>query len=328
MTIPGFIDLQVNGCVGVDYSSLDLTEEDFIRSCRALWEKGTIGFLPTIVTSSEEVYRRNLPLIRKAVEKDELAQKMVIGFHLEGPFISPEDGARGAHPLSEVQMPNIELLQKLIDWSGEQLRLFTIAAELPGAEEICAYAVQKGIAISLGHQLAQYETIQKLVDRGATGLTHLGNANPHWVDRHRNSIISGLASDELTAMFIPDGHHIPDEFIKLILLTRSSDKLIVVSDASPFAAMPPGEYSSLGLDIKLDESGKLYNPVEGYLVGSSSTMLECMNYLASLELVPPSELLDMCFRNPLRFIGIDPERYTKYSELNFSDNRFTVSGKT
>ncbi len=328
MTIPGFIDLQVNGCVGVDYSSLELTEEDFIKSCHALWKKGTIGFLPTIVTSSEEVYRRNLPLIRNAIEQNEFAKRMVLGFHLEGPFISPEDGARGAHPLKDVKTHDLELFKKLIEWSGNSIKLFTIAAELQGAGELCKYAIERGITISLGHQLAQYETIQKLVSCGATGLTHLGNANPHWVDRHRNSIISGLASDELTAMFIPDGHHIPDEFIKLILLTRSSDKLIVVSDASPFAAMPPGEYSSLGLDIKLDESGKLYNPVEGYLVGSSSTMLECMNYLASLELVRAEELFDMCFYNPLNFIGIDPELYAGYSDLQFVNNTFTISGKT
>src|SRR5690554_7938266 len=107
MAIPGFVDLQANGCMSVDYSSLSLTKDDFITSCRALKAKGTIAFLPTIITASEEVYQQNLAIFLSAMESDEEVNEMVLGFHLEGPFLSAVDGARGAHPKKYIQKPSI-----------------------------------------------------------------------------------------------------------------------------------------------------------------------------------------------------------------------------
>lgn len=326
MTIPGFIDLQVNGCVGVEYYSSSLTEEGFIKSCLALKAKGTVAFLPTIVTTSKELYKRNLAIMLSAIEKSGEVKEMVLGFHLEGPFLSPVDGARGAHPKEYILEPDLEFLKQLIEWSDNNIKLLTIAAEQEGAKELCEFAVNSGITVSLGHQLAGYQQIMELSRAGAKGLTHLGNANPHLVDRHKNALISGLAARELDAMIITDGHHIPDELIRLTLLSRGPEHTIVVSDASPFAGLPPGNYKTMDLPIRIDNSGKLFNTETGYLVGSSYTMLECMNYLASLNFLSFSELEMVGFHNPLKFLGINPDRFTSKPKIEFQEGAFKIIG--
>ncbi|MEO1021660.1 MAG: N-acetylglucosamine-6-phosphate deacetylase [Bacteroidota bacterium] len=325
MSIPGFIDLQVNGYYGVDYCSLSLTEEQFIRSCLALKQKGVVGFLPTIVTASEEIYKHSLGIIRRCVDTDQRIRNMVLGVHLEGPFLSPVDGARGAHPLEFIKKPDLDLFDRLMEWSGDLLRLLTIAADQPGADELCQYATQQGVRVSLGHHLANYEQILELRKHGASGLTHLGNANPHLVDRHKNPIISGLAAQELCAMMITDGFHIPEELIRLILNSRPAHGVCVVSDASPFAGMPSGNYETIGLNVTLSESGRLFNPQTGYLVGSSFSMLECMNYVHSLGLLSETELEMIGFANPLAYLGISTSLFENEEVLSYSKTSgFTV----
>lgn len=306
MNIPGFVDLQVNGYKGVDFSDSDLTTERFIFASKELIKTGTVIFLPTVITSSAEIYERNLKLISAAIEHEDL-KKHIPGIHLEGPFISDVDGARGAHQSEWIQKPDTHFLDKLIKWSDKKVKLLTIAAELDGAGELCKHATELGIKVSLGHQLANKTDLKKLAASGATLLTHLGNGIPQSIDRHENSIWAGLANDDLTAMMITDGHHLPPSLIKIILKSKGVEKTIVVSDASPIAGFSPGTYNTLGNDVILEASGRLYNPETGYLVGSSSTMVECINYLRSLDLLDEKDISDVGFYNPLKILGINPE---------------------
>jgi len=307
--LPGLVDLQVNGYKGVDFSSSDLTEADFVRACRAMLAGGTTAFLPTMITSPEEVYRHNLPIMAKVVQSKEFRGRL-LGIHLEGPFISPQEGARGAHNCDWVRRPDLRFFQKLIDRADGCIKLVTIAAEIEGAEELTRYAVSSGISVSLGHQMADEEDLDRLVDAGAVAITHLGNGVPAMLSRHHNPIWAGLAEDRLAAMIITDSHHLPASVVKTIIRTKGPDNCVVVSDASPLAGLAPGSYPAPGLPGRkaiLTDSGQLYEPVSGYLIGSSATMLQCMNWLASLRLVSPSELAAMSFYNPLRLIGLAPK---------------------
>lgn len=306
LAIPGFVDLQVNGYLGVDFSSPELTPESFTKVARALIDHGTAMFLPTIITSSEELFKRNLKLISECMEQEELKRHLP-GIHVEGPFISPEDGARGAHNRDWVREPDTDLLDRLQEWAGGKIKLLTIAAEPEGADELCRHANRLGITVSLGHQLAGNSEISKLADAGARALTHLGNGMPAMIHRHDNPLWGGLAEGELTIMFISDGHHLPDTLIRVYLTARPLSHLVVVSDASPIAGYKPGRYNTLGNDVILEENGRLWNPSTGYLVGSSFTMLECMNYLGGLNLLTLDEMLKVGYENPLRLIGVDPE---------------------
>src|SRR6056297_3494149 len=147
MEIPGYIDLQVNGFKGVDFSSSELTEERFLYACRELIKSGTIVFLPTIITSSTEIYERNLQMISKSIQRDDLKDH-IPGIHLEGPFISDVDGARGAHNSEWILQPDLIFFDQLVEWSDGKVKLLTIAAELEQSDALCRHAVDKGVTVS------------------------------------------------------------------------------------------------------------------------------------------------------------------------------------
>jgi N-acetylglucosamine-6-phosphate deacetylase len=169
--------------------------------------------------------------------------------------------------------------------------------------------------------MAWEDDLHRLVQAGAVALTHLGNGVPAMLNRHKNPVWAGLANDNLTAMMITDGHHLPAALIKTIVRTKGAERCIVVSDASSPAGMPPGQYEVFGHQIVLEESGRLYDRTTGYLAGSSATMLECMNYLASLHLVGLDELIAMCFYNPLRLIGLGSDDVAPARNVLFDPRR-------
>lgn len=322
----GFVDLQVNGWSSVDFSTPGLTSEGFANACRDVLKSGTAAFLPTIITSELSVYESNLPVISAVIRETEFRER-VLGVHIEGPFISADDGPRGAHPREHVHNPDPALLDRLVNLSNGCIRMITLAAETPGAADLTDYAAGLGICVSLGHQLANEMQIENAVKSGARALTHLGNGMPAVVNRHSNPLLAGLANDELYAMIITDGHHLPDALIKIVLRVKGAERTVVTSDATALTGMPPGKYRMFGADVIRDESGKVYNPLTGYLAGSGSTMFECMNHLASLNLLSPSELVKTGFINPLKLIGIDQPPGIAPPYYDENRGRFTVDSE-
>lgn len=315
--ITGYTDLQVNGFRGVDFSDPELTEESFARACRDLLTHGTRLFLPTIITSAPEVYQRNLSLMARVIRQYNL-EPCIPGFHLEGPFISRVDGARGAHNSEFIAAPDPRLVDQLVKWSDERIRLLTLAADIPGADMVCRHAVSMGITVSLGHHMATLTDLQRLADSGAKALTHLGNALPALLPRHENPLLAGLACDQLTAMIIADGHHLPATLVHIILRAKGLGGVVAVSDAAPVAGMPPGTYHTLGNPVRLEENGLLHNPQTGYMVGSSSTMNECARWLASLPEIHSTDLEQLTFSNALRLIGLDPKDHASPAPVDIS----------
>ena len=314
--IPGLVDLQVNGFKGIHFSDPSLTQDSFLRACRGVLEVGTTAFLPTVITSPAEVYEHNLPIIAAVVRSQEFRGRL-LGIHLEGPFISAQDGARGAHDSRWITEPDVGYLDKLLEWADGRVKLVTIAAELQGAEGLARHASGRGIAVSLGHQMASEADLHKLVQAGAVSLTHLGNGVPAMLHRHVNPVWAGLANDDLAATIISDGHHLPASLLKTIIRAKGAGRCVVISDASSPAGLEPGEYEVLGRRHVLDENGRLYDPMTGYLAGSSATMLGCMNHLASLDLVSHDELVAMGFHNPLGLIGLGPRDVAGEQNLRF-----------
>jgi len=314
--IQGLVDLQVNGYKGVHFSDINLTRDDFVMACRGVFEAGTTAFLPTMITSPKEVYEHNLPIMAAVLQEAEFRGKL-LGFHIEGPFISAQDGARGAHDTQWITKPDLEYLKQLIDWSDDQVKLLTIAADPDGAEKLARYAVSQGIAVSLGHQMASEADLDRLVQAGAVSLTHLGNGVPAMISRHENPVWAGLGNDDLIAMIITDGHHLPASILKTIIRTKGPERCVVVSDASSPAGLPPGKYEALGHQVVLEEGGLLRDLTTGYLGGSSATMLQCMNHLASLDLVSCEELFAMGFDNPLVLIGLGPDDVAQGRDVRF-----------
>ncbi len=295
-------DLQVNGYIGVDFSSPQLTEEDFVMACLKMAEHGVSAFMPTVITSPERLYKRNLSIIAKASEKPQL-KKHILGIHAEGPFISNHQGAVGAHNPKWTRKPDIEMLKKMQDWANGKIRIITLAAELPNAAKLCEYACKHGINVFLGHQNAQLSDLENLANAGAKAITHLGNGMPNLVHRHNNILQYGLACDKLAATIITDGHHLPAHLIQTIIRTKGIDNVIVVSDASPIAGLKRGIYKILGNDAVLEENGYLHNPKKNCLVGSSFTIIECAEYLKNNILLSIRDINKLTCKNPLKLIS-------------------------
>ncbi|MFH0910483.1 MAG: N-acetylglucosamine-6-phosphate deacetylase, partial [Planctomycetota bacterium] len=309
LSIPGFVDLQVNGFRGVEFASERLTAEAFRATARALFERGTAAFLATVVTGPEAMYRHSLPVIARVLAEEEF-QGRILGIHLEGPFISPRTGAVGAHPPEHVRAPDMAFFDRLMEWSLGSVRILTLAAEPEGAEALARHAAARGVVVSLGHELAEEAEQERLARAGARALTHLGNGIPNILPRHPNPIWSALANDALFMMVIGDGHHLPRSTLKAMIRAKGVERSAVVSDAFALAGMPPGEYDILNNHVILEPSGRLYNPEKNCLVGSSLTLLECMNFLASTGDFTLEEMLALGFYNPLRLIGVSPVELT------------------
>lgn len=321
----GFVDLQVNGYLGTDFSAPGLTAEKVRRVVERLRERGTMAFCPTLITSSPELYASNLPVLAGCLKEPDLAD-VLLGFHLEGPFISPDDGARGAHALVHVQLPSVRLLDRLRRLAQDNIVLLTVAPELPGALALIDYAIKSGITVSLGHHHADAETIRRACDLGASASTHLGNGISNLVARHPNPLWDQLDEQRLTAMLITDGHHLPASFIRVVLRAKGVDRVIAVSDSAPLAGFPPGDYDCMGQEVVLEPGGRIWNPVGQHLVGSSACLLDCMNHLAVLADLTETELWGIGYYNPLALIGRSPRVSAISERVVWRDRRFEVGG--
>lgn len=294
-------DLQVNGYLGTGFSSPELTVESARTALRQYLANGAERCLPTVCTTSRGAYNRVLPLLAGVLEEPEFADR-VPGLHLEGPFLNPAPGAVGAHPPGHVVPPDWDLLRRLNDLAWGKIRLVTIAADQPGAAELCRHCVAAGIVVALGHHLASYDDLCRLRDAGARALTHLGNGLPNQVHRHENPLLAGLACDGLLAMVIADGHHLPAYVVKLVLDCRALEDVIVVSDAAALAGLPPGSYRDGEREVVLEPNGRLWLPSRECLAGSSSTLADCARQLAAWG-YPEATIRALTHDNPARLIS-------------------------
>jgi N-acetylglucosamine-6-phosphate deacetylase len=272
---------------------------------RALFAQGTLAWCPTVITAPTEVLRHCLGVLSIAAADPEIGGH-ILGIHLEGPFISPRDGALGAHPRTDVLEPDCKAFDRFQEWAGGKIRILTLAPERPGAEALIRHVTAQGVLVALGHHLADDAVLERAVGAGARLCTHLGNGMPNMIHRHDNALWWQLACDELAGMFITDGHHLPADLIKVALRAKGVDRFLVTSDASPLAGMPPGRYTIFGgLPVVVNEAGRIYSEHSQGLAGSHATMLACMNHLAAQGLLSETELWRVGAGNQLDLLGLD-----------------------
>lgn len=303
--IPGFVDLQINGWGGVDFSSENLARADCARAFDAIRRTGTAAFLPTVITGPAARLSRGLATL--AAARGELADATAVpGIHLEGPFLDPTPGAIGAHDPQWVRSPDPRLFDELQEAAAGKIRLLTVAAGLPGVGELIAHAVRAGVIVAIGHSMGGYEAVRQATDAGATMLTHLGNGMPHEVGRHENPLLAGLAEERLTAGIITDGHHLPADLARLILRVKGAGRTVIVSDAAPVAGLAPGRHSNLGNDVELTAAGLVVIPTTRYLAGSGLSLTECADRAVSRLGFSAADVVSGAFANPAELLGIDP----------------------
>lgn len=301
----GWIDLQVNGYAGVDFNAPGLTVEKVLAVTERLEKDGTVGYLPTLVTGDPEMLIGIVRTVMEARRKHAVCEKNILGFFLEGPFISDKPGAVGTHPVEWVHAPDMGLFNRFQDAAEGLIRMVNVAAEVPGMPEFVRQVSATGVTVSLGHQLAKSPAdIEACIAAGAKAFTHLGNGIPNEVNRHDNIVYTALVEDRASVMFIPDGHHLPDTMLKLYTRAVPLKRLIAVSDAQYPAGMPPGEYEVCGAHARLEPNGLLWNPARKCLVGATTPIAKCMEILQERIGLTPDECRAIGHDNALALIGV------------------------
>ena len=301
--IRGFVDLQVNGFAGVDFTSQELTGDKLEQVSRRLFQRGTIGYCPTVISCPPETYAHCLPILAAYHAPPGAARNL--GLHLEGPFINPADGTRGVHPQQYVIPPSIDAFERLRELANDRIAILTLAPEMDGAIPLIEHIVENTqTKVSIGHSAGNSEDMLRAIRAGATLATHLGNGIADHIHRHRNTLWTILSDDRVAAMLVTDGFHLPEEFIRVAIRSKGLYRIIVTSDLVHIAGNRPGNYDFHGLDVVLEDSGHLHQKGAHQLAGSSCDMLDCMNYLASLGLLNESQLADAGMENALTWMGI------------------------
>ena len=295
---PGFFDPQVNGFGGVDLNGKNLTLENLHQAVLALAFSGVTAFLPTLTTAAPEKTIARLRVLCRAMEQDPLWRRMAIGIHLEGPYISPEEGFRGAHPPEHIRPPRWEEFEQFQEEAEGKIRLLTLAPETEGAIPFIEKAVKAGVVIGLAHTNASEETLEEACRAGARLSCHLGNGAHALLPRHRNPIQKQLAMDDLMASIIVDGVHLPDYVVKNFIRAKGVEQILLTTDSMAGAGAPPGRYTIGDLEVEVgkdDRSARM--PGTPYLAGSTLTMDQAVNNVRRYANLSLGAALQMAGKN-------------------------------
>ncbi len=300
---PGLIDIQINGYVGVDFSGPDLTVEGVKKATKALWKAGVTSYFPTIITSDIERIKKNFAILAKAKNDPEI-EKSIPGFHLEGPYISPIAGFRGAHLEKYIKAPDWEEFQEIQKAANNGIKIITVAPELEGAIPFIKKCVESGVIVSLGHHNGSAEDVQAAVGAGAKMATHLGNGCANEINRHDNPLWPQLSNDAITASIIADGFHLRREEVRTFYKAKGVDKTILVSDALDLAGLPPGEYTR-GERTLLLTANVVKLPKENVLAGAASPISKCVGVVMDFTGCSLKNAIQMASTNPAEMFSLD-----------------------
>lgn len=304
---PSLVDIQVNGFMGFDLNAEPITPTDVCAIVRALWSVGTGFFCPTVVTASSQRISHVLRAIVQAYKYEALASRSIIGIHLEGPYISSEDGPRGAHPLEHTRNPDWDEFQRWQDIAEGNIRLVTLAPEREGAIPFIEKLVARGIVVALGHTNASASEIGDAIKAGAKLSTHLGNGAHAVIRRHPNYIWEQLAADELWASLIVDGHHLPPAVVKSMMRAKTLARCILISDAVALAGLNPGRYQFAGREVELTDEAKVCLVGTEYLAGSAIELMRGVENSVRFAGISLAAAFALATTQPARFLGVEKQ---------------------
>lgn len=309
---PGLFDLQINGLDGIWFAAESLTVDQVLAALHGHYRLGVTRLCPTLITNSYEALQAGFSVIRHACEREPWANDMVPGCHLEGPFISPIDGPRGAHPLPHVRPCDWDEFCRLQAASGNRIRLITLAPEAPGAVGFIRRAVAAGITVAIGHTAADATQIDAAVAAGARLSTHLGNGAHPVLPRHPNYIWDQLGDQRLWASIITDGFHLPASVIRTIIRTKGLQRTIITCDSSGFAGNPPGIYEYFGLKYEVLPDGPIVLAGQRQiLAGSAMSTAHCVARAAAAADLTLGQAWELSARNPARLLGFPVVRLAR-----------------
>lgn len=300
----GYFDLQMNGYGGLDFNSDGLSAQDLERALGALGRDGVGHFLPAIITDTLEAMCARVRRVVELREQSALAKEMILGLHVEGPFINGNVGYRGAHPRDAIRPADVEEMKRILEAGNGLVKLVTLAPECDGDSACIDFLSKSGVKISAGHTDATLDQLKGAIDHGLSLFTHVGNGCPMQMHRHDNIIQRALSlSDQLYLTFIADGTHVPLFVLKNYLQIAGVDRAIVVSDAIAPAGLGPGRYKFARWDLLIEDDLVARSPDRSHFVGSAITMKRSEENLKSIGISAES-CIKMTQTNPRRAMGL------------------------
>ena len=291
-----YIELQVNGHGGVDLLSAR-SSEDIRTVSRSIYKNGVLGYLPTLITSPLAESLRVLELIEEVRKDPKPGEALILGTHLEGPFISAEKC--GVHPRNYIIPPNQSHIDSLMQ-SG-LIKMVTIAPELPGALALIKYMTNLGVVVSLGHSDANRNEAEAGFDSGAKTVTHLFNAM-------RKPPLDGLAQtaldrSDIIIQIIVDEVHVPNELVSRTV-EMVSDRFILTNDTIAAAGLGSGTYPFGDMTIRVEDSQA--RRLDGTLAGGIGTLVQSLEILRKMN-IPQEDALASITTRPCELLGLDYE---------------------
>ena len=305
MRSAGLLDLQVNGYAGVDFNDTSITPDALDHALHAMLRAGVTHCLPTLITAPESELAARLHALDLAIRTSRLGAIMVLGLHLEGPFLNPTPGYAGCHPAAAMVDADPALLERVMAGIGTPVRLLTLAPERPGALALVSWAARRGIVTAMGHTAADHDTVARAAEAGVALSTHLGNALPQPQPKFLNPLIAQLAEDRLLASFIADGIHVPPHALGVLLRAKGLGRSVLVTDATAAADAPPGIYGFAGMRIEHAADGSVREPGSDVLAGSALRLDQAVRNVVGWGFAGVVEAIAMASEQPARVLGME-----------------------
>jgi N-acetylglucosamine-6-phosphate deacetylase len=313
LVVPGFIDLQVNGGVGEEFSQSPV--EQFEKIIRFFCCHGTTSMLPTILTQSRERMLQSIERVAAFRRSDSECAHVVAGIHVEGPFLRPK--RRGAHPARHLRKPDLGEVQSWLKAAPDDIRIVTLAPELEGSEEVIEFLSREGVIVSASHSYADYECMRESVQKGLSFVTHAGNTTD-WPYRKRREggrltaepgvVGSFLSMEKLSGSVIMDGFHFHPAMLKPILQCKGPERVALVTDAAFVAGLPPGTYHKGRETVAVTAAGYTKGRNKGWLAGSILTMDQAIKNAVSMAGLSVRDAIMMATLTPARILRMEKKK--------------------
>jgi N-acetylglucosamine-6-phosphate deacetylase len=305
---PGFIDIHIHGGGGHDVMEAGTDALPPVE--RLLAAHGVTSYFPTTVTAPMDATLSALTRLADAIEAAERSPRTAetasgslrsrpLGIHLEGPFISHR--RRGVHPPENLLIPSLEAFERFWQAARGQIRVMTIAPELPGAIELIAAAAARGVCVSLGHSDADLNAARAGVAAGARHATHTFNAMRPLDHRDPGILGEVLTDSRLSADIIADGIHLDPVIVQLFLKTKGPDAAVLITDATAATGMPDGRYRLGSLEVDVKDGRCLAG---GKLAGSVLTMDRAIRNVMQFAQWDLQQAVRLATLNPARAVGL------------------------
>jgi N-acetylglucosamine-6-phosphate deacetylase len=303
--VPGLVDVQVNGYGGHDVNGEHVDGGTIREMASALWARGVTTFLPTVITAQEDRITGALRAVRDA-RAHPVLEHSVHGVHVEGPYLSPGDGARGAHDPARMRPADVAEFHRWQDAAGGIVRIVTVAPEAGGALDYIS-RVSRECLVSLGHTSASAAGTLAGIDAGARMSTHLGNGAATTLPRHPNLLWQQLADPRVTAGFIADGHHLDAATFGAMVRAKGVDRSLLVSDSVALAGgdpRPGDRRTPVGGEVTLHEGKRLTLRGGELLAGAVKSLDECLSWTVAAAGIPLTDAVRMASENPAALLGL------------------------